>query len=434
MMQDDLEELKRLLVGRKRVHMFGIGGVGMASLAIILHQRGFKVSGCDVQLNSWTRELSELGIPVFEGHDADYHKEADWCIRSTAVPLDHPVLIKARESKLSIYQRGIVLAYLMRENYTIAVAGSHGKTTTAALLAQLLSSGYVIGGSYQGDHPLAWDDRCMVVEVDESDGTFIHFEPDQLIVTNIDYDHLEHHGSADRFLDAFRQLITQTREQLYFDKQDPLSDELCGADLKAIPIQWDERALCYAHPSAYNQKNVSAALVVADRLLGRSIKTSEVARLPKIKRRHEVLFEQGGMSIITDYAHHPTEIKALIESAQNNKAYTRIIVIFQPHRYTRTRAMKKEIASAFNGVDALCITPVYAASEKPIEGGLANDVLACAQEVEGLEVSLSEDLIAAWKWGREQMQPGVQLLLVGAGDIDNLRREIDDWSSDHYCN
>ena len=224
-MQDDLEKLKRLLAGRKRVHMFGIGGVGMASLAIILHQRGFKVSGCDLQLNSWTRELSELGIPVFEGHDVEYHKEADWCIRSTAVPLDHPVLTNAREAKLSIYQRGIVLAYLMRENYTIAVAGSHGKTTTAALLAQLLSSGYVIGGSYQGDYPLARDDRCMVVEVDESDGTLIHFEPDQLIVTNIDYDHLEHHGSADQFLDTFRQLIAQTREQFYFDQQDPLSEQ-----------------------------------------------------------------------------------------------------------------------------------------------------------------------------------------------------------------
>ena len=433
-MQDDLEKLERLLAGRKRVHMFGIGGVGMASLAIILHQRGFKVSGCDLQLNSWTRELSELGIPVFEGHDVEYHKEADWCIRSTAVPLDHPVLTNAREAKLSIYQRGIVLAYLMRENYTIAVAGSHGKTTTAALLAQLLSSGYVIGGSYQGDYPLARDDRCMVVEVDESDGTLIHVEPDQLIVTNIDYDHLEHHGSADQFLDTFRRLVAQTREQFYFDQQDPLSDDLCGGDLKAIPIPWDERALCYAHPSAYNQKNVSAALAVADRVLGRSIKTSEVARLPKIKRRHELLFEQGGMSIITDYAHHPTEIKALIKAAQNNKAYTRIIVIFQPHRYTRTHAMKQEMANAFKGVDALCITPVYAASEKPIEGGLAKDVLACAQEVEGLEVSLSEDLIAAWKWGREQMQPGVQLLLVGAGDIDNLRLEVDDWISNHYCN
>ena len=433
-MQDDLEALKRLIADRKRVHMFGIGGVGMASLAIILHQRGFKVSGCDLQLNAWTRELSELGIPVFEGHHPDYHREADWCIRSTAVPLDHPVLTNAREAKLSIYQRGIVLAYLMRENYTIAVAGSHGKTTTAALLAQLLSSGYVIGGSYQGDYPLARDDRYMVVEVDESDGTLIHFEPDQLIVTNMDYDHLEHHGSADRFLDTFRQLIAQTREQLYYDQQDPLSDELCGGDLKAIPIPWDERALSYTHPSAYNQKNVSAALAVADRVLDRSIKTSEVARLPKIKRRHEVLFEQDGMSIITDYAHHPTEIKALIEAVQNNKAYKRIIVIFQPHRFTRTFAMKQEMANAFKGVDALCITPVYAASEKPIEGGLAKDVLACAQDIEGLEVSSTEDLIGAWKWGREQMQLGVQLLLVGAGDIDNLRREINDWSSNHYCN
>ena len=140
------------------------------------------------------------------------------------------------------------------------------------------------------------------------------------------------------------------------------------------------------------------------------------------------------MSIVSDYAHHPTEIKALLDAVRSDEAYARTIVIFQPHRYTRTYAMKQEMVAAFKGVDALCITPVYAASEKPIEGGLAKDLLDNAQEVEGLEVCLSQDLISAWKWGRAHMKPGVQLLLVGAGDIDSLRLEVDRWKSSDYCN
>jgi UDP-N-acetylmuramate--alanine ligase len=271
----------------------------------------------------------------------------------------------------------------------------------------------------------------MVVEVDESDGTLIHFEPDLLIITNIDYDHLEHHGSADQFLDTFRQLIAHTRGDLFYTQGDRLSDQLCSGLLKASPIQMDERATHYAIPSLYNQKNVSAALAVADRVLGRSIKTHEVALLPKIHRRHEVLFEQDSISIITDYAHHPTEIKALIDAVSSDEEYGHIVVIFQPHRYTRTRAMKQEIAAAFKGVDALCITPVYAASEEAIEGGLAKDLLASTQDIEGLKAVLVEDLSSAWKWSVERLQPGVRLLLVGAGDIDSLRLEVDHWKANY---
>ena len=279
-MHSSLRKLAQLLEEKRRVHLVGIGGIGMASLAIILQERGFEVSGCDLQLNDWTAELSARGIPVYAGHDQKYVREVDWCIRSTAVPLTHPLFAYLEKEDKPLYQRGIVLGFLMRSNYTIAVAGSHGKTTTASILAKLLSSGYVIGGAYQGDHPLALDHPRMVVEVDESDGTLVHFQPDILLLTNVDYDHLENHGSKEKLLDAFGKLIANTRVQIYYFADDPLSCKLCEGMENASVISQDERASHIHVPSLYNQKNTAAALQVADRILARAVRSDEVAAVP----------------------------------------------------------------------------------------------------------------------------------------------------------
>ncbi|MBM4153266.1 MAG: UDP-N-acetylmuramate--L-alanine ligase, partial [Kiritimatiellaceae bacterium] len=224
--------LAELLSQPRRIHMIGIGGIGMAGLAYLLKQRGHLVSGCDEQENRQTAWLREKGVEVSIGRDVAHLTDVDWVIRTTAVPDDHPEVLHA---KVPVSRRGEVLPALLRDRFTIAVSGTHGKTTTTALIAQVLGCGYCIGGEVPGFDGVAKDGDIMVVESDESDGTIVHYHPDIAVITNIEYDHMEHHASVDAFEACFKTFITNTREKIVYCADDPAASRLCKGHPKAVP-------------------------------------------------------------------------------------------------------------------------------------------------------------------------------------------------------
>jgi UDP-N-acetylmuramate--alanine ligase len=408
----------------QHIHLIGIGGMGMAGLAVLLHERGLQVSGCDATSNRQTAYLQARGIPVELHHDAVHLEGCDLLIRSSAVSLEMDEVQEAIRQGIPVVQRGYVLAELVRDRICIAVAGSHGKTSTAAILAQVLQSGFAIGGEIGGDAALARDGAWMVTELDESDGTLTQFQPDYTILTNVDDDHLDHHGSRAQLNRCFEQLIFQTKKTVFYDATDSRSVALCAAHKNCLPIQQDADAKQIPFPGAYNQKNAAAALMVADQFVPRKISRDRLAEIEPIRRRFESLYRNKGVQIITDYAHHPTEINALIEAVRECKEYKRILAIFQPHRYSRTNSLKAEFATVLQQLDQVILVPVYSASEPWIEGGDSSDILTICHKQGWNHIHEVEQLEGAWMEMVDSLRSGDLLLLIGAGNIDQLRSKI----------
>ncbi|HEY5653726.1 MAG TPA: Mur ligase domain-containing protein, partial [Pontiella sp.] len=219
-----VDQAERLIRKGGHVHLLGIGGIGMAGLAWLLKERGFSVSGCDLQQNRQTKWLAKNGVKIFSGHDvAHIMPSVDWVIRSTAVPLSHPEVEQALQCGLPVSRRGEVLPALMRDRICIAVSGTHGKTTTTAMIAQVLGCGYCVGGEISGIEGVACDGEIMVVEADESDGTVAGYTPDYSIITNIEYDHMEHHKSEEAFVSCFEQLIQNTAHKVFYCAGDSMA-------------------------------------------------------------------------------------------------------------------------------------------------------------------------------------------------------------------
>ena len=405
------------------VHLMGIGGIGMAGVAWLLKERGFTVSGCDLRRNRQTEWLARNGILIEAGHAAAHiDSSVSWLVRSTAVPDTHPEVKAALEHGLPVSRRGEVLPALMRARTCIAVSGTHGKTTTTAMIAQLLNCGYCIGGEVGGFEGVARDGEVMVVEADESDGTVAGYTPDYAVITNIDYDHMEHHASESAFAGCFEQLIQNTRRKVYYCSDDPIARRLCAAHPKCEPFFFPAEPLPLALPGRHNQWNASAALAVCG-----NWKTSDelLAKLEKIKpvrRRFETVFESDGVRVISDYAHHPTEIAALVQTALELKP-KRLLAVFQPHRYTRTLALGADFPPSFESIDTLWLVPVYAASEQPIEGGTSLDLIARFSDEWNGRLQYAPTLDAAWNEVCAALQPGDLLLIIGAGDIEQLAEQ-----------
>ncbi|MBN2704193.1 MAG: hypothetical protein JXR23_08280 [Pontiellaceae bacterium] len=402
------------------VHLMGIGGIGMAGVAWLLKERGFTVSGCDLRRNRQTEWLERNGISIKTGHAAVHiDSSVSWLVRSTAVPDTHPEVQAALERGLPVSRRGEVLPALMRARTCIAVSGTHGKTTTTAMIAQLLNCGYCIGGEVGGFDGVARDGEVMVVEADESDGTVSGYTPDYAVITNIDYDHMEHHASEAAFIGCFEQLIRNTRKKVYYCSNDPIARRLCAEHPKCEPFYFPAEPLPLALPGRHNQWNASAASAVC-----RNWKTSdellaEMEKIQPVRRRFETVFESGGVRVISDYAHHPTEIAALVQTALELRP-KRLLAVFQPHRYTRTLALSADFPPSFEGIDTLWLVPVYAASEQPIEGGTSLDLLARFSDEWNGRVHYVPTLDAAWNEVCAALQPGDLLLIIGAGDVEQL--------------
>ncbi|MEI7899438.1 MAG: UDP-N-acetylmuramate--L-alanine ligase [bacterium] len=452
--------------GGGRVHMLGVCGVGMAGVAYLLARRGWHVSGCDAHtppaLAEWLRAA---GVAVVEGHDPAHlaaHPAPDRVIVTPAVSAAEPEWAAARARGLPVFRRGEVLASLVSQGRGVAVCGAHGKTTTACFTARLLQElganpGWCIGGATRrlsgvaggGGGPL------LVAEADESDGTLALYHPAVTVLTNIDLDHLEHFDGEAALCDCFRQAVAQTREGVAVCCENARAWQVAqsasvpvlgfgfsdGAVLRATDVQVD--AVSVSFETVYlgraygrvtlgvsGRHNVLNALgaAAAALLVGyapEAVFSALAAACDELPgRRFEAVAEVPGIRLIADYAHHPTELQAAVEMARVQRP-DRLIVVFQPHRYTRTLALGAAFPAAFAAADEVILLPVYAASETLLEGGDICDLYAHFRRVlPALSVRLARSRDEAWQYLRQVLRPGDLLLIAGAGDVIEVAQLI----------
>ena len=413
-----------------KIHLIGIGGVGMAGLAVLLKARGHEVSGCDLKATPRTRWLESQGIPVFVGHSPDHLKDADEVIVTPAVARDNP----ERQACVNPRFRGEVLAELVNSTDGIAVCGSHGKTTTATWIAKLLqalgeSVSWCIGGE-TGAFPVAHAAASgpLVVEADESDGTLALYRAKTLVVNKCEYDHPDHFKTeADYF--ACYETAKRNAETVI--------------ESESLDCSMVRTFECSNGLPEHNLKNMRAAVEVA---LRRGHAMTDIAKaLPQIvaklpDRRFERVWPQSNnqtversnhLLVYTDYAHHPTEMACAVGMARQICRGT-LRVLFQPHRYSRTKALLRDFPAAFEGADEVVLCPTYAAFEQPVEGGdIADLYRACRERFNAetrrrgeMSLFLSRSCDEAWEHALNSMREGDLTLLLGAGDIINLVPQI----------
>ena len=462
-----------------RAHFVGIGGVGMAGLAWLLHRLGCRVSGCDAKPDSPTCAwLRAAGVRVLGPHDPAHvaAEEPDLVVRTPAVRDAHPELAAARAAGVPVAARGEVLASLCSRFRVAAVCGSHGKTTTSTFLAAVLralapdETWWCIGGTSAGaavaggpDAPPlprgAADPRpLLVAEADESDGTLALHRPSLLVVTNVDLDHVDRFPSVEAFENVFRAAVSRTDGPVVCCADDPRAAALAAASARARPVSFgfsgdaDFRVLDWSAdgtggqvfrlalpaagsrplevrlpvPGRHNALNAAAAVAAAASLGFPAEAAARVleraAALPA--RRFERVGSPAGFEVVSDYSHHPSEIRALVETARG-VPHKRLVAVFQPHRFTRTRTFLDAFPPAFAGVDALVLCPVYAASEDELPGGTAADLYA-AFRAAGTDPPpvYARSAAEAADWFRFNLREGDLVLVVGAGDVDSLAPRI----------
>ena len=417
---DRVDQAEALIQKGGKVHLMGVGGIGMAGLAPLLQQRGFSVSGCDLQENRQTAHLRRCAIELFsEHHENHIDEQTDWLIRSTAVPDHHPEVRRARELGIPVSRRGEVLPALMRDRTCIAVAGTHGKTTTTAMIAQVLECGFCVGGEIVGVEGVARDGDLMVVEADESDGTVAGYTPDYAVITNIEFDHMEHHASEAAFIGCFERLIAQTKRAVFYCSDDPVASRLCWGNPKCKAFHFPASRIALPLPGNHNQWNAAAACAVSRYWKTEPEIFQALEKIAPIRRRFETVFEGEGIRVVSDYAHHPTEIAALVQTARELEPQ-RLLAVFQPHRYTRTQALAADFPPSFQGVDELWLVPVYAASEAPLAGGTTEDLMNHFSNDWNGRLHNFQTLEAVWEEIQPLLREGDLLLLIGAGDIEKV--------------
>jgi len=443
------------------VHFIGIGGIGMSGIAEALHTLGYKVQGSDQAENANVLRLREKGITVFVGHDGANLGDAEVVVVSTAIKKDNPEYQAARNRVLPIVRRAEMLAELMRFRQAIAVGGTHGKTTTTSLVSALLDAGgldpTVINGGIinaYGTNARMGKGDWMVVEADESDGTFLKLPADIAVVTNIDPEHLDHYGSFEKVRDAFRQFVENVpfygfgvmcidhpEVQALVARIDDRRLITYGSNLQAdvrfsnhrmedgqsvfdVTIHGRKNepevtfeGLKLPMPGRHNVSNATAAIAVAHELgIGEDDIRKGLAAFGGVKRRFTLTGHVNGVSIFDDYGHHPVEISSAL-SAAREATTGRVIAIAQPHRYTRLRDLFDEFSSCFNDADVVLVAPVYSAGEQPIDG-ISSEALVSGLRAAGHRdarfLSGPETIAPLMK---ELAKPGDYIVFLGAGNI-----------------
>ena len=443
----------------KHIHFVGIGGIGMSGIAELLLNLGYTVSGSDLRDSSVIRRLSELGGRVFQDHKRENVEGADVVVYSSAVPEGNPEIMEAREQYIPVIPRAEMLAELMRLKYGIAVAGAHGKTTTTSMIASILTKGdldptVVIGGRldiWGGSNAKLGQGEILVAESDESDGSFMLLSPTIAVVTNIDEEHIDHYGDMDVLRQAFVTFINRIPFYglaiLCLDNEDiqGLIPRLkkrymtyglnSQADLRARDIEKDGMDVSFeimqrneslgrivvGMPGIHNVQNALAAISVGLEL---NMDLENIKRglkdLGGLARRFQVKGEKKGVLVLDDYGHHPTEIAATLEAAKECWPEKRIVVVFQPHRYTRTRSLYDRFVLCFNQADVLLVAPVYSAGEEPIEGVDAEWLCKGIKEHGHKEVILchsGEEILTVLG---KLLEPEDVVMTLGAGDVHRL--------------
>jgi UDP-N-acetylmuramate--alanine ligase len=451
----------------KNIHFVGIGGIGMSGIAEILADRGFAVSGCDLRPSAATDLLTRRGIRVTIGHDPSHLAGVDLLVVTSAVRGANAEVDAARARGMRVIKRKEMLGALVNEKRSVGVSGTHGKTTTSAMIAVILEEAgldptIVIGGMLRniGSNAKSGAGDFAVVEADEYDRSFHELHPEIAVVTNIEPDHLEYFGSFEAIVEAFQVFVEGIRPggvvvgcvddpavaKLLSGRQRPsavrtaeggrppqvirygLSD---AADVRAENVSFDERGSRFEVPGSgwfrlfvpgeHNVRNALGAIAVARQLgISASVTSSALAKFLGVDRRFQILGEYAGALIVDDYAHHPTEIRATLAAARRGYPKRRIVALFQPHLYSRTRDFAREFAESLLVADVALVAPIYAAREKPIEGITSRLIADAGKGVEFLEHSNGEIVEEM----RRRLESNDLFITLGAGDVNEISEAL----------
>lgn len=451
--------------GRVRtVHFVGIGGIGMSGLAEILRSLDFDVRGSDLKANSTTERLVTLGVGILVGHKAENVIGADVVVYSSAIAGENPEIVEARALGIPVITRAEMLSELMRVKYGIAVAGSHGKTTTTSLVATILRSAgldptVVVGGKMAalGSNARLGAGDLLVAEADESDGSFLRLTPTIAIITNIDPEHLDHYGSHAALKEAFVEFAARVpfyglavvcldhphvqeilprlrRRHVTYGMNSQADYAAMNLEFHGLRTEFDLAIrgkvmgrVALTMPGAHNVLNALAAIAVADELeVPLDVTRQALATFNGVGRRFTLVGTVNGIDLIDDYGHHPAEVRATLAAARNayRERTRRVHVVFQPHRFTRTRDLFEEFSLAFNDADDLWITDIYAAGEAPIAGISAQALVQSVREHGHHRVQYARSLDAAREGVMAAAKPGDVVIALGAGDVNRVVRDI----------
>ncbi len=444
--------------GRVRhVHFIGVGGIGMSGLAEILRTLEFDVSGSDLREGENTRALARLGVRIDVGHRAENVRRADVIVYSSAIDPQNPEIVEARANGVPIISRAEMLAELMRVKYGVAIAGSHGKTTTTSLVATILRAAgldptVVVGGRMAalGSNARLGAGDLLVAEADESDGSFLRLTPTIAVVTNIDPEHLDFYGTHEALKEAFvqftekvpfyglavlcldhphvQELLPRMKRRHVTYGLSPQADyharaiEMKGLNSNFVAYRRNEPLgeFTLRMPGRHNVLNTLAAIAVADELeVPLDVTKQALASFNGVARRFTIVAEVSGVALVDDYGHHPAEVQATLAAARG--AYPgRVIVAFQPHRYSRTELLFDEFTRAFNNADTLFLVDIYAAGEKPIPGVSAERLARGIAEHGHHAVRHVTDRAALPGEIARIAEPGDVVIALGAGDINKI--------------
>ena len=444
-----------LFAPSQRVHFIGIGGIGMSGIAEILLTMGYAVSGSDLRESATTQRLTKLGATIYTGHAAQNAAASDVVVTSSAVAKDNPEVQEARARKIPVIQRAEMLAELMRLKYGIAVAGMHGKTTTTSMVAAVLAGGeldptVVVGGRVDamGSNARLGKSQYLVAEADESDRSFLKLSPVLAVVTNLDREHMESYKDmADveacfvEFMDKvpfygavtacfdnamLRAILPRVQRKVY------TYGESADADFRVrmLPSETGARAKFEVNakglllgpfvlhvPGRHNVLNATAAVAIGVQLgIAPEKIAAGLASFSGVDRRFHIRGVANGVTVVDDYGHHPTEIKATLQAAREC-GYGRVLVLFQPHRYTRTRDLMSDFATSFGDADAVQVLDIYAASEQPIEGVSGESLAAEIHKKSGGRVMYAASMEEAVERLAADARPGEMVLTLGAGSV-----------------
>lgn len=460
----EVPEMRRI----RRIHFVGIGGVGMCGIAEVLLNQGYQISGSDIRDSAVTKRLRDMGAEIFIGHADENITVANVVVTSTAVQEDNPEVMAARERRVPIVRRAEMLAELMRYRHGIAVAGTHGKTTTTSLLSSVFAEAkldptFVIGGRLNsaGTNAKLGGSRYLVAEADESDASFLHLQPMVAIVTNIDADHMDTYGGdfeklKQTFVDFLHNLPFYGLAVLCSD--DPVVEDILPrvsrpyvtygvneeADYRAVDIQQngmqtsfvvkrpDGRAdlnVTVNMPGRHNVLNALATIAVAtDEGIEDQAICDGLSKFQGVGRRFQVLgdvlVEGGTVMLVDDYGHHPREVQATIRAVKEGWPDKRLVMINQPHRYTRTRDLYEDFVQVLSEADVLLLMEVYAAGETPIAGADSRSLCRSIRQRGSVDPVFIESLDEVNDVLRNLLQPGDLLLTQGAGDITALAHQL----------
>jgi len=450
-------------LGTRHIHFVGIGGIGMSGIAEVLSNLGYTVSGSDLRESSTTRRLVDMGVTVFVGHDPENIEGAHVVVRSSAVGLENPEVAAAVSMSVPVIPRAEMLAELMRMKHGVAVAGTHGKTTTTSLLAAIFAAGgldptIVVGGKLNsvGTNAVLGRGDWMVAEADESDGSFLKLSPTLSVVTNIDPEHLDHYGTEEALQEAFlafvnkvpfygatvlcldhpviQQLLPRVGKRYItygFTSQAELRavDAVVEKGISRFSVVRGEEFLgpiALQMPGRHNILNALAAIAVAlEAGIPFNLIRQALERFEGVQRRFTLRGEVNGVTVIDDYAHHPAEIRATLAAARESYG-RRVVAIWQPHRYSRTVDLRADFMRAFNDCSLLLVMDVYAAGEEPVEGLDAETLVRDLGHHGHKGAVACPDAASVLDLAGRRVRKGDVVLTLGAGDVTQISFDLVD--------